>query len=133
MLAPRRLRYSHLSVAVLFLAGLLVASSLGARAQENSAAGSSTTMKAEPAKESREAGGEDEQEQFKHSPSVKWVAKYAGLSLEHAYWLCVLLNFGVIAGTILYLSKKNLPGVFRDRTSFHSAGDAGGAKGQRGG
>lgn len=117
MRAPRRLRYSHLSVAALFLAGLLVTSSPSARAQENSAAGSATTLNAELAKESREAAGEDEQEQFKHSASVKLVAKYTGLSLEHAYWLCVLLNFGVIAGTVFYLSKKKLPGVFRDRTA----------------
>lgn len=117
MLAPRRLRYSHLSVAALFLAALLVTSSPGARAQENASTGSATTLNAELAKESREAAGEDEQEQFKHSASVKLVAKYTGLSLEHAYWLCVLLNFAVIAGTLIYLSKKKLPGVFRDRTA----------------
>jgi len=117
MLAPRRLRYSHLSVAVLLLAGLVVTGSLGARAQEKPVAGSAATLNAELAKESREAAGEDEQEQFKHSASVKLVAKYTGLSLEHAYWLCVLLNFGVIAGTVFYLSKKKLPGVFRDRTA----------------
>jgi F-type H+-transporting ATPase subunit b len=70
---------------------------------------------AEPAKESREA--EDEQAQFKHSESVKLVAKLTGLSLEHAYQLCVLLNFAVIAATIFYLSKKNLPGVFSGRTA----------------
>jgi F-type H+-transporting ATPase subunit b len=28
----------------------------------------------------------------------------------------VLLNFGVVAGAIFYFSKKNLPGVFRNRT-----------------
>ena len=49
--------------------------------------------------------------------SVQWVAKVTGLSLDHAYWLCVLLNFAVIAGTIFYFSKKNLPVVFRNRTA----------------
>jgi F-type H+-transporting ATPase subunit b len=117
MLAPRRLRYFHLSVAALFWAGLLFTSSLGVRAQEKPSTSSANTLNAELAKESREAAGEDEQEQFKHSASVKLVAKYTGLSLEHAYWLCVLLNFGVIAGTVFYLSKKKLPGVFRDRTA----------------
>jgi F0F1-type ATP synthase membrane subunit b/b' len=71
----------------------------------------------ESAKESREAAAEDEQAQFKHSASVKLVAKLTGLSLDGAYWVCVVLNFAVIAGTILYLSKKNLPGVFRGRTT----------------
>jgi F-type H+-transporting ATPase subunit b len=69
----------------------------------------------EPSKESREA--EDEQAQFKRSASVQLVAKWTGLSLDGAYWLCVVLNFAVIAGTIFYFSKKNLPGVFRARTA----------------
>ena len=30
----------------------------------------------------------------------------------------MLLNFAVIAGAIVYFSKKNLPGVFRDRTAL---------------
>ena len=72
---------------------------------------------AELAKESREAAGEDEQAQFKHSAAVQSVAQLTGLSLEHAYLLCVLFNFAVMAGTILYFSKKNLPGVFRGRTA----------------
>jgi F-type H+-transporting ATPase subunit b len=66
--------------------------------------------------ESRKAAGEDDESQFKKSPSVQFVAKLSGLDLEHAYWVCVLLNFVVIAGAIFWLSKKNLPGVFRNRT-----------------
>lgn len=68
-------------------------------------------------KESREAAGEDENAQFKRSPSVQLIAKLTGLSLEHAYWLCVMLNFAVIALVIIWLSKKNLPGMFRNRTA----------------
>jgi len=67
------------------------------------------------AKQSREAAGEDEQ--FKHSPSVQFVAKLTGLDLEQVYWVCVVLNFVVIAGAIFWLSKKNLPGLFRHRTA----------------
>ena len=54
----------------------------------------------ELARESREAAGEDENAQFKRSPSVQWVARITGLSLQNAYWLCLLLNFGVVAGLI---------------------------------
>ena len=68
-------------------------------------------------KKSREAAGEDDHSQFKQSSSVQWVAKLTGLDLEHAYWVCVLLNFVVIAAVIFWLSKKNLPGVFRNRTA----------------
>ncbi len=45
------------------------------------------------------------------------MARLTGLSLEWAYRLCVFLNFAVLAGTLLYLSKKHLPGVFRNRTA----------------
>jgi len=68
-------------------------------------------------RETREAAGEDDSAQFKHSASVQLVARITGLSLEHSYWLCVGLNFLVIALLIVWLSKKNLPGVFRNRTA----------------
>jgi F-type H+-transporting ATPase subunit b len=68
-------------------------------------------------KKSREAAGEDDESQFKQSPSVQFVAKLTGLDLEHAYWVCVLLNFVVIAAAIFWLSKRNLPGLFRNRTA----------------
>ena len=72
---------------------------------------------AELAKESREAAGEDETAEFKHSPSVKFLAKITGMSLEHAYWLGVLVNFAVVAGVIYWFAKKNLPAMFRSRTA----------------
>jgi len=74
-------------------------------------------MNRELSQESREAAGESEEAQFKHSAAVRLVAKLTGLNLEHAYWLCVLLNFAVVAGTIIWFSKKNLPSVFRNRTN----------------
>jgi F-type H+-transporting ATPase subunit b len=67
-------------------------------------------------KETREAAGEGDQSQYTHSPSVVWVAKVTGMTLEHAYLLCVLLNFVVIVAAIFWLSKKNLPAMFRYRT-----------------
>jgi F-type H+-transporting ATPase subunit b len=109
-------------LAALVLACTLFLTSAGAQASASSASPSAESSagkaRTQLAKESHEVAGDDEQEQFKHSSSVRWVAKYTGLSLEHAYWLCVLLNFAVIAGVILYFSKKNLPGVFRDRTAL---------------
>ena len=69
-------------------------------------------------KESQEAAGEEkgENEEFKQSPSVRLLAGWTGMSLEHAYWLAVLLNFAVIAGVVLWISRSKLPGVFRERT-----------------
>ncbi len=100
---------------------LLFALSYGARAQANPSSASpehsASAMSGELAKESREAAGEDEQAQFKHSASVQMVAKLTGLSLDNAYWLCVVLNFAIVAGAVVYFSKKNLPGMFRNRTA----------------
>jgi F-type H+-transporting ATPase subunit b len=67
------------------------------------------------AEESRQAAGEDETAKFKQSPSVRLVAKLTGLSLQHAYWLSVMLNFAVIAGALGWAGKKYLPGFFRLR------------------
>ena len=76
-----------------------------------------SSLNSELAKQSREAAGEDDQEQFRHSGSVQFLARITGLSLEHAYWLSVLLNFAIVAGVIVWISKKNLPALFRDRTA----------------
>ncbi len=71
------------------------------------------------AKESREAAGEeDDTAQFKRSPSVRFVARVTGLDTERAYQVCVLLNFVIIALAVFWLSRKNLPGVFRNRTAM---------------
>jgi F-type H+-transporting ATPase subunit b len=75
------------------------------------------TASADLAKQSRSAGSEDEQAEFKHSASVRLVARMTGLSLDQAYWLCVLLNFAVVAGAIVWASKKHLPTIFRNRTA----------------
>jgi F-type H+-transporting ATPase subunit b len=111
-------RNSTAILASLFFMGLLLVAGNVAQGQASASSSSeeSGTMGAELAKQSREAAGE-EQDQFKHSASVQLVAKLTGLSLEHAYWLCVLFNFAVVAGTVVYFSKKNLPNVFRNRTA----------------
>ena len=74
----------------------------------------------EPAKKSPEAAGEEKNqtEQFKKSSSVVLLARITGLSLEHAYWLAVLINFGLIAAAIIWFSRSHLSSVFRNRTSL---------------
>ncbi|MBZ5682531.1 MAG: ATP synthase F0 subunit B [Acidobacteriia bacterium] len=66
-----------------------------------------------------EAAGEekDETAEFKQSASVRLIARLTGMSLQHAYWLSVLLNFVVIAGVIVWAGRKYLPGMFRERTA----------------
>ena len=119
MQVSRPIRLARILLTALFLTSVLVAPR--AKAQESVVSSphseTSAVSNDESAKESRESEGEDEEAHFKHSASVQWVAKHTGLSLENAYWLCVLLNFAVIAGAVFYFSKKNLPSVFRNRTA----------------
>jgi F-type H+-transporting ATPase subunit b len=71
------------------------------------------------AHETREAAGEakGENAEFKQSPSVVLIAKWTGMNLQHAYWLCVLSNFVVVAGVIFWAGRKYLPAIFRARTA----------------
>ena len=39
------------------------------------------------------------------------------MSEDHAYWLAILINFGIVVAVIVWASKKHLPAVFRNRTS----------------
>jgi F-type H+-transporting ATPase subunit b len=87
-------------------------------AQKSSQQSTREQSNAELAKESREAAGEDEQGQFKHSASVRWIASVTGLSLEHAYQVSIVLNFAIVAIVIFWALKKNLPAMFRKRTAF---------------
>jgi len=67
-----------------------------------------------------ESGGKeekDEMEEFKHSPSVAWISRNLHVSLQTAYWISYILNFGVIAAVIIWAGRKFLPGIFRDRTA----------------
>ena len=69
--------------------------------------------------ESREAAGEenDEMEEFKYLSFVQMISRITGLNLKQSYWLSVFVNFAVIAGLMIWASRKFLPGVFRDRTA----------------
>ncbi len=110
-----------LAVAML-LSGFVVAQS----SQSQPASSSESQVSAAPAPanaeqsksgESKEAPAGDETTPFKHSPSVKLLAKITGLSIDGAYWLAVILNFAIVAGVIFWFSKKNLPAMFRGRTA----------------
>ena len=60
---------------------------------------------------------EDQTEQFKHSASVRMLGRVTGLGTEGAYWLAVGINFAIVVGVIWWLSRKNLPAAFRNRTA----------------
>jgi F-type H+-transporting ATPase subunit b len=83
-------------------------------AQENTERPASSNQKlSQELKEAEEEGTAA----FKHSTSVKFIAKMTGLSTESAYWLCVIGNFAIVAGVLVWALRKNLPTVFRNRTA----------------
>ena len=59
---------------------------------------------------------EDEEAAFKYSPAVRGIAKITGLSLVSAYWLCVVINFAIVAALIFAAMKSSLPAMLRGRT-----------------
>jgi F-type H+-transporting ATPase subunit b len=71
------------------------------------------------AHESRKAAGEekDETAEFKQSSSVRLIAKWTGLDLQRSYWLSVVTNFVVVAALLVWVGRKYVPKMFRDRTA----------------
>ena len=59
---------------------------------------------------------EDEHAAFKYSPAVQGISRLTRLSLENAYWLCVVINFTIVAALILLALRSNLPAMLRGRT-----------------
>jgi F-type H+-transporting ATPase subunit b len=72
-------------------------------------------------RETREAAGEDKEEKdktsFRQSASVRFIADKLGISTETASFLSFLFNFAVIAGILIWATRKHLPGAFRARTA----------------
>jgi len=110
------------ALTVLLAVALVPVSSL--RAQEGAKPESSATQQSpQTANPSPEHEGQKELENggeadaIRHSPSVKWIARRTGLTVDQAYWLCLALNFAVIFFFMARLLGKMLPGYFRGRTS----------------
>jgi F-type H+-transporting ATPase subunit b len=68
------------------------------------------------AEQSREAEGEGENTEFKHSGSVQFVAKLLGVSVETTYWILFIINFAIVAAAITWFWRSKMPAAFRSRT-----------------
>lgn len=70
------------------------------------------------AKETREAEGEDEQEEhadLKHSTMVQKLAQLTGMSVHGAHIFALILNFVVIVILLVWAIRKTVPGIMRAR------------------
>ena len=108
--------------AIIALLGIAMTPGKAVRAQE-SAKPAAPHGQAEPAQQSPAHEGQKELENggeadaIRHSPSVKWIARHTGLTVDQAYWLCFILNFAVIFFFMASLMRKKLPGYFSGRTA----------------
>jgi len=58
----------------------------------------------------------DEEAAFKYSAAVRGIARITHLPLTTAYWVCVVINFAIIALLVLLGLKSNVPAMLRGRT-----------------
>jgi F-type H+-transporting ATPase subunit b len=74
-----------------------------------------TGIGGELAKETREAEGEEENANLKHSAMVQKLANLTGLSLHGAHLLALGLNFAIIVIVVFWAVRKSVPGMLRKR------------------
>jgi F-type H+-transporting ATPase subunit b len=71
----------------------------------------------ELAKESREAAGEEEEnENLKHAAAVRYLARKTGMSVHQAHLAMISLNFVIIAFLVYWFARKSVPAALRNRT-----------------
>jgi F-type H+-transporting ATPase subunit b len=125
-------RYLVVGVAfvVMLLSSVLVGQENGGkRPAEKPAAGRATAQQSSTDATTQEAAGresvkaeesqkaEDENAQFKQSPSVKLIAKWLGVTTDKAYWISIWINFAIVALLVGFGLKKALPKMFQQRTA----------------
>jgi F-type H+-transporting ATPase subunit b len=77
------------------------------------------TISGDLAHETREATGEDQEENanLKHAAPVRWLARKTGLSVHQAHLLALFLNFAIIVVVVVWAVRKFVPGMLRDRSA----------------
>ncbi len=80
----------------------------------NAAIGSELSKQSEEAEHAEE---HEENGQFKYSPTVKWLGEHLGLDPHRAYWVSLVINFGLFALFFWFLLRGKIPAIFRGRTN----------------
>ena len=99
-----------------FVLLLMSAAALLAQEQGGPAAPSGHQAQAAPQSAKPAHKASNEEDEFRQSASVKWLARVTGMQPLTVYWVSVVINFVIIAGLIAWGLKKKLPGYFRERT-----------------
>jgi F-type H+-transporting ATPase subunit b len=106
-------KYAFVALLITALLPCGLARAQSGEPQQSTPSAENAPGNAAPEKESQE----DQTAQFKHSASVRFLGRITGLGTEGGYWLAVGLNFLIVVGAIWWLSRKNLPTTFRNRTA----------------
>lgn len=80
----------------------------------NAAIGSELSEASHRAEETAE---HEENAQFKYSPTVQWIAKHLNADPHLAYFISLLINFGLLALFFWVLLRSKIPALFRNRTA----------------
>lgn len=116
---PGRSLRRFLGIALVF-AGVGAGAGAGRPAAAQSASGGASQRQAAPsagnAKSLTAIEQEDDNDIYRHSPSVRAVGRLLHLDQEQAARSFEYLNFGLLALGILYFVVRKMPSVFRERS-----------------
>jgi F-type H+-transporting ATPase subunit b len=87
--------------------------------QAEQAAPGRGTIAGELVTETREAAGEEDEEnvKLKHAQPVRWLAAKIGWSVHGTHLLLSVINFGIVAVVIFWAVDKFVPGMLRNRNA----------------
>jgi len=90
----------------------------GSTKEDKQAAPDQKSIGGDLAQETREAAGEDQEEnaKLKHAKPVQWLARKIGWSVHGTHLLLSGLNFAIIAILAVWAARKFLPAMFRNRS-----------------
>ena len=85
----------------------------------NSAIGRELSTASREAETAEEHG---EHDRFKYSPMVQWIGRLLGTDAHTAYFVSLVINFGLLALFFYVLLRAKVPQMFRDRTALIQKG-----------
>jgi F-type H+-transporting ATPase subunit b len=65
--------------------------------------------------QAEEAEEPSEDAVFRNSGAVRLIARKTGLSIDQAFWICMVLNFILIIALLWFLLRKAVPALYRNR------------------
>jgi F-type H+-transporting ATPase subunit b len=96
----------------------VVASQQLLKREENCTKKAQNSSPDEPARAAQALSEDETNQQFKNSPSLKWMAETLRISTTVAYRLSATFNFVVLATLIAIPLRSKLPSIFRKRTEL---------------